>query len=185
MMDLIDKIREEATLVRVLCVIFGILLIVWPGATVVLVMRIIGIILLVSAVVTAVRAFHAKDTRALLGDWIRAAVFCIFGIWIVTGPRIFLVVIPFIAGIFLIYMAVRRIVYRSRRKGGFGAKDIVGIVVMLVIGVLCIAHPWSAVKIILVFVGIGLVLAGIFGIPRKNGKDKYSKNVFDTDYKEI
>lgn len=185
MLNMINQIREEATLVRVLCVIFGILLIIWPGATVILVLRIIGIILLIAAVVTAVKAFHAKDTRSLLGDWIRAALFCIFGIWIVTGPRLFLSVIPFLAGIFLVYTAVRRIVYLKRFKKGFHAKDILGIVVMLVVGVLCIAHPWSAVKVLLVLVGIGLLLCGIFGIPHKNRKEKYSRNVFDTDYKEI
>lgn len=152
----------------ILCVLFGITLIVWPDISSQVVCIGLGCVLLLSGIIHLVSFFAQRDGTlvsriGLLTGIILVAV----GIWIVTSPSVLMVMIPVIIGVIIVLHGIHNITQavslcRSKYSKWWVAL-ILGVLTVL-FGVLLIFNPFEAVSTAVVVIGVLLVFDGISDI---------------------
>lgn len=191
MTDLFLKIKKESLWTSVLCIVFGVMFCVWPGEILIVLCRVMGAVLLIAGIVLVAMAVA---THEMLGRSVRLVpgVIClVIGIWILLRPGTFVVLIPILIGILLLYHGVKDLIFCMEVKKGKGAAWWLGVIVAaltIVLGILLIFHSWLAIKVGMIFVGVVLIYDGVSGL-WLNGKasraaKRYRDDVIDVDYKE-
>lgn len=191
MSDLFVKIKKESLWTSVLCIVFGIMFCVWPGEILIVLCRVVGAVLLIAGVVLLGMAVAAKEMLGRSVRLVPGVVCVVIGIWILLRPGTFVVLVPILIGILLLYHGVKDLIFCMEVKKGKSAGWWLGLIVAaltIVLGILLILHTWLAIKVGMIFVGIVLIYDGVSGL-WLNGKasraaKKYSEDVIDVEYKE-
>lgn len=191
MSDLFMKIKKEALWTSVICIVFGVLFCVWPGATLIVLCRVVGAVLVIAGIVLLGMAIATHEMLGRAVRLIPGVVSLVIGIWIVSKPGTFIVLIPILIGVLLVYHGVKDFIFCMEVKKGQGARWWIGLIVAvltIILGLLLVLHTWLAIKVGMVFVGIVLIYDGVSGL-WLNGKasktaKKYKDTVIDVDYKE-
>jgi uncharacterized membrane protein HdeD (DUF308 family) len=148
----------------IVSVIAGVVAMVWPGATILVLAILVGAWLLVSGIFQVVRGFArglSGGTRAMLiifgGLSIIIGLFALSGVWRAVEILYLFIAIGFLfQGIGLLFAA-------GDRSGSRGW-DIFGGIVMLVGGVVILAWPVRSLVVLAWVAGIWLVIGGIVEI---------------------
>lgn len=188
MSDLFMKIKKESLWTSILCIVFGVLFCVWPGEILIVLCRVMGAVLIIAGVVLL---GMAVATHEMLGRSVRLVpgVIClVIGIWIVSRPGTFVVLIPILIGVLLLYHGIKDLIFCMEVKKGQGAGWWFGLifaVLTIVLGILLVLHTWLAIKVGMIFVGIVLIYDGVSGLWLNRKASKcYKDNVIDVDYEE-
>lgn len=155
----------------VLLFLCGIVIMAWPGLSLVYIAIAAGAMLLVGGVFDAITYFRLRKTGLTTG-WalINAVCSIILGIMFLVHPLVTASVIPFLAGIFVLMYGIMSIVagIGLRRYGaGWGLMILNGI-----ISLLCALMFFVAPETFVIFLGIFLMMRGalmaIFGLTMPN-----------------
>ena len=145
-----------------LALVAGILLLVWPDRTLLLVGVIIGVYLVAFGVLELIRAFSATGLLAMervipatLGLLAVGA-----GTVAITRPSSSVLAVALAAGIYLIVAGLAAVVSAIREPGARGASAVLG-VVNLAAGIVVVAWPDVTVTVVAVVIGIALTLRGV------------------------
>lgn len=162
MKDFIKRIKGDFLLSSIFSIILGIILIIWGGATLILLGRMIGIILLLIGAAYLLNFFMGSMNYSLNG--IVGGVIALIGIWILIEPKVIVSIVPIVIGVVLIFHGVKSITYsiESRDYGNerWGIGVLLG-VVSIILGVLCIVGAFGIMKIAFAVIGIALIYSGI------------------------
>ena len=146
-------------LLGLICVVTGIVAIVWPDITLLALGLIFGIYLVIAAIIEIVDAITGPPGgRAILG-----VIALIAGLICIRRPGESLLAIVIAVGIYLVASGVIRIVLSfetSQRRGwaiALGALD-------TVIGILILAWPGLGLATLAVFFALSMLIRGIFAI---------------------
>ncbi len=143
--------------------ILGILLIVWPGATLNLVCKLAGIALVLVAACGIYTWLKDKSKKpADLARLIGSAAAALFGIWIFFNTASFEKLIPTLLGIVMIIYGALEL-YKAY-KGGKNPVSMALAAVAVVLGLIVAFNPFSALKATVVCVGIALLYTAVTGI---------------------
>ena len=191
MSNLLNALRPESKVSAITCIIIGVLFIIWPGSSLVLLLRILALILIVEGIVCIVRLIRTKDAYQR-NVYIAPAVICLFvGLLLLAAPRFVAGIFPVIFGLFLLLHGLRGLV-TTRHGSASMLVGVLGSVIMLLLGILLIMHPFGALKVLMVFVGIALVYDGIITLrltdtlqgKARQYREDHDPDIIDVDYKE-
>lgn len=189
--QLLMHLKRESLVAAITCIVVGILFIAWPGSSLILLLRILAFVLLVEGVICLVRLIRSTDSLQRNSYALPAAA-CIFvGLLLLAAPRFVAGIFPVIIGLFLLFHGIKGIA-TARHGSRSTMGGVLGSVIMILIGILLIARPFGALKVLMVFVGIGLIYDGLVmfrltgGISEKarQFREGHDQNVIDVDYKE-
>lgn len=147
--------------------VVGLILMLWPGLTLVSIAAVAGIMLLVAGVFDAVTYFRMRGTDMVSG-WALASAACdiILGVMFLIHPLVAAAVVPWVVGVFVIAYGIFAIYagVKLREAGpGWGVMLANGIVAVLC-GLAFIIMPASFA----IFLGVYLVVRGasmaVFGV---------------------
>lgn len=192
MAEFLKKIRPGSIVGFILCIVFGVVVCIWPGTVMIIACRIAGALLLACGIYNLIMGARNQN-MAVRGFQITAGlVLCVVGVWILAAPGTFLKLIPVVIGLVLIYHGVKDIYISILVKKGQDKRWWIGTitaVISVVLGVILIRCAFLALEIGMIYLGIVLIYDGISGLwlTSRTGRGKRGKSddVIDVDYKEV
>lgn len=168
----------------ILCVLFGIMLVVWPDISSKLVCIGLGCMLVLSGVVNLI-AFCARRDGTLLAqlNMLVGIVLAVLGSWITLKPEVLIMIIPVVIGVIVVIHGVHNLfqaieLYKEKYDKWWVAL-LLGIVT-IGFGLLLIYNPFEAVSTMVVLIGVFLIFDGISDIWIISRISKTAKAVVET-----
>jgi len=163
----VKKLRTNSILSSILMILVGIFLFVYPGRTLDLAVRIVGIALLVLGAVGILSYVLGgkKDggAAALTAPVLAAAA----GLVLLIAPGFVLSILPFVAGVLIVITGASRLLeaLTLRRRGGSGAPlAILLSVVTILLGIVIIFNPFKTLSLLVKVLGVIVIYTGVSGL---------------------
>ena len=164
-MELLKRLKTNVIISSALCIVIGIVLVIWPDLTMEIACLAIGAVLLIAGIMRLITYFTARDGS------VYSQLNLIFGIvLIVVGALILwqwdkvLEIVPIIVGIVIVIHGINDLrqtlaLHKSEYERWWVAL-ILGLLTM-VLGVLLILNPFAALDTVVILIGIFLIFDGI------------------------
>lgn len=167
-MKLLKKLKTNVVISAVLCILLGIVLVVWPDLSMQIVCTAIGAVLLIGGGIRLAVYFTMRDGSLYAQlNLIMGIILAVVGIWILLQPDKVLAIIPIIVGIVIVLHGVNNLqqtmtLYKEKYEKWWVAL-ILGILTVG-FGVLLICRPFEALETAVMLIGIFLIYDGISDI---------------------
>lgn len=194
-MKLLKKLKTNVVISAALCILLGIVLVVWPGLSMQIVCTAIGAVLLIGGGVRLAAYFTAKDGSVYSQmNLITGIILAVVGIWILLQPDKVLAIIPIIVGIVIALHGVNNLQQAvTLCKEQYDKWWVALILGLLTVGfgVLLIFKPFAALDTAVRLIGVFLIYDGVSDIwivsrlYRTAKTLKREADALDVDAKEI
>lgn len=148
----------------VVLILLGIVLIVWPDATVAGIVRLTALGLLASAIVGVIVHVLDKEekkfTKAL--KIVQFALYAALGIWILVNPVLFEGFYQIMIGIIIAVNAIKDLIVAIRENKQWFFLSLA--ILSLVLGVIVMCNPFTLFRTFAVISGISLVYTGLVSL---------------------
>lgn len=190
MRDFFKRIKADFMFSSILCIVLGIVFIVWKSSVVDVLGTVLSVGLLVIGLIYLCGFFtHIMDNVVSI---IVGIVFAAIGIWFLIDPSRILSLIPIIIGIGLLFQGIRGIAESMTAKK-YGYKNwgvnFVLSVVNVVCGILCVIFASTIIEAAAIAVGIILIYNGVSNIwiicCASSAQKRYEKNASIIDVEVI
>lgn len=188
------NLKANDTFSAVVCMVIGLILLIWPGTSTQIICKVLGGILLVYGVIQIILYLLAKEkTFYLQGILILGIIFGVVGAWILLKPEMMIAAVPVIMGIIIIvhglHNAMQAIKLKKMGYETWWLALLLGVLTILLGGVL-VYNPFTVVDTVVRIIGSFLIYDGISDawiISRlfKCRHIKERENVIDADAVEI
>ncbi len=195
MEKILKKIKTNAVLSSLLCVVLGIVLVIWPDMSMQVVCIAIGIVLLLTGLMKIGEYLIAKDASLYAQmSLVFGIVLAVVGVWIIMKPSQVLAIIPIIVGIVIVLHGVHNLQQTVTLCKGQYDKWWVALLLGLLtvgLGVLLICKPFTALDTVVMLIGGFLIYDGVSNIwivsrVYKSAKIlKQEAEAVDVDAKEV
>ena len=167
-MNFLKKLKTNVVISAALCILLGIVLVVWPDLSMQIVCTAIGAVLLIGGGVRLVAYFMAKDGSVYAQmNLIMGIVLAVVGVWILLQPDKVLAIIPIIVGIVIALHGVNNLQQAvSLCKEKYDKWWVALILGILTVGfgVLLICKPFAALDTAVMMIGVFLIYDGVSDI---------------------
>ncbi|MDE6184328.1 MAG: DUF308 domain-containing protein, partial [Lachnospiraceae bacterium] len=103
MTDFFKSLKANDTISALMCVLLGLVLIIWPGATSQIICMLLGGVLLAYGILQIVLyLFNRERTILLQGMMLLGIVFAVIGLWILLKPEMIIMAVPVIVGVLIV-----------------------------------------------------------------------------------
>lgn len=151
-----EKYSRNNVLLSVVMVLLGVLLFLWPGKTLELAARILGIGLLVGAVICAVSWYRERSRTGSDYTSLAMAIFCLVaGLIVLLAPRGIVSLLPKIIGVAVLLNGILNLAQalEMRKMGGSWVSPLVMAVLTILGGVFLFLFAFSAMKAAVMVIG--------------------------------
>ena len=167
-MKLLKKLKTNIVISALLCILLGVLLVVWPGLSMQIVCTAVGAVLLIGGGVRLAVYFMTRDGSVYAQiNLIVGIILAVVGIWILLQPDKVLAIIPIIVGIVIILHGannLRQAVTLCQDKYDKWWVALILGLLTVGFGVLLILRPFEALDTVVMMIGISLIYDGISDI---------------------
>lgn len=182
----------------IIAALFGLVLIIWPGAAVKTIVIVIGSILMLLGAVTMIFSKKPEESqnRPILS--INGAISLIFGLILVIFPGFFVGIIMFLFGTILLVIGVSEVAgaVSARKEANAPLSIFVGPLITTACGIVVFFNPFSTMEWLFIFFGISLLVYSLteFISTRKlrkiykdmaAAKTQDEKLIQDVEYEEV
>ncbi|MBQ1720668.1 MAG: DUF308 domain-containing protein, partial [Lachnospiraceae bacterium] len=155
MFEKLKKIRLHVSLSALLTVVLGVVIMLNPTSTVLLIAKAVGtIILIVGAVMILGGLFDSDGTR--MGGIAVGAIIAIIGAWVLMSPEKAAAIIPAVVGVIMILQGIENaeLAFSAKKaRGRHWGMNLLVAAANIAFGVLCITTGLGVVSIGMMFVG--------------------------------
>lgn len=193
MNDFLKNAKMDVIVSAVLCIVFGVVLILWPDEIVNLACQTVGIILAVLGGVQIASYFVNKKSRNNLYMGLGLVLFLI-GLWITMRPGSIQSLIFIIIGTAIFVHGIHdiKLAFECKRSGytSWWTLLLLGLL-SIVLGIVCIINCFGVISVAVTLVGIMLIYDGVSDLwivsrLKRTVKDiKQEMEAVDTDYEEL
>lgn len=168
MVEFLKGLRVNYTVSAVLCILLGLVLLIWPGTTTQIVCMSLGIVLLAYGIIQIViYLFNRERTLISQGMMILGIIFAVVGVWILLTPEMIIMAVPVIVGVLIVIHGLHNVVQAiALQKDGYERWWLALIFGLLTVifGGLLIYNPFGAVELVVRLIGIFLIYDGVSDI---------------------
>lgn len=168
MENLLKKVKANVVVSSFLCVVLGIVLVIWPGLSMQIVCIAVGVVLVLGGAIRLAGFFTNRDGSMYSQlNLITGIIFIAVGVWIIFKPENVLKIIPIIVGIVIVVHGINNLQQAVELcKGQYDKWWIALILGILTIGfgVLLICRPFAALDTVVMMIGIFLIYDGLSNI---------------------
>lgn len=165
MKRMLEQLRVSFVLTALLCVVSGVVLMIWPDTSARVVCMLVGIVLLVMGIMQLVRFFGAPaGTLIRQINLLMAIILAAVGVWILFRPDFLIGLIPIIMGILLILHGLydlQQAVFLIRAKYSYRWLALALSLVTVALGAVLIWNPFEAMNVMIMFMGGFLIYDGL------------------------
>lgn len=183
MKTFMKTIKMDALIMAILCIILGVVLIIWPLMSTKIICVSLGSILIICGLSHIVSYFQEKESLFYHMDLLLGLIFGALGVWIVVKPESILKIIPIIIGVVVFIHGFVNLQQAVHLKQVGYEKWWMALLISLgtiAIGGLMLYNPFNTIATLMIFIGISLVLDGISDIWIITRIAKVAKNIKET-----
>ena len=187
-MNYIKSLKVNYSLSAVICVILGIVLLVWPGQSTQVVCMVLGIVLGGFGLIQIILYLATKEkTMVSHSMMMLGVVLAVIGGWIVLKPETIIKAVPMIVGILIVihgfHNAVQAIDLKKMQYDNWWVALLLSLLTVA-LGVVLICNPFTIVDTVVRIIGAFLVYDGLSDMWILSRVCKTKKNrekIIDTD----
>ena len=187
-MNYIKSLKVNYSLSAVICVILGIVLLVWPGQSTQVVCMVLGIVLGGFGLIQIILYLATKEKTMISHSMMMlGVVLAVIGGWIVLKPETIIKAIPMIVGILIVihglHNAVQAIDLKKMQYDNWWVALLLSFLTVA-LGVVLICNPFTIVDTVVRIIGAFLVYDGLSDMWILSRVFKTKKNrekIIDTD----
>ena len=187
-MNYIKSLKVNYSLSAVICVILGIVLLVWPGQSTQVVCMVLGIVLGGFGLIQIILYLATKEkTMVSHSMMMLGVVLAVIGGWIVLKPETIIKAVPMIVGILIVihgfHNAVQAIDLKKMQYDNWWVAILLSLLTVA-LGVVLICNPFTIVDTVVRIIGAFLVYDGLSDMWILSRVFKTKKNrekIIDTD----
>ncbi len=187
-MNYIKSLKVNYSLSAVICVILGIVLLVWPGQSTQVVCMVLGIVLGGYGLIQIILYLATKEkTMVSHSMMMLGVVLAVIGGWIVLKPETIIKAVPMIVGILIVihgfHNAVQAIDLKKMQYDNWWVALLLSLLTVA-LGVVLICNPFTIVDTVVRIIGAFLVYDGLSDMWILSRVFKTKKNrekIIDTD----
>ena len=187
-MNYIKSLKVNYSLSAVICVILGIVLLVWPGQSTQVVCMVLGIVLGGFGLIQIILYLATKEkTMVSHSMMMLGVVLAVIGGWIVLKPETIIKAVPMIVGILIVihgfHNAVQAIDLKKMQYDNWWVALLLSLLTVA-LGVVLICNPFTIVDTVVRIIGAYLVYDGLSDmwiLSRVFKTKKNRENIIDTD----
>ena len=187
-MNYIKSLKVNYSLSAVICVILGIVLLVWPGQSTQVVCMVLGIVLGGFGLIQIILYLATKEkTMVSHSMMMLGVVLAVIGGWIVLKPETIIKAVPMIVGILIVihgfHNAVHAIDLKKMQYDNWWVALLLSLLTVA-LGVVLICNPFTIVDTVVRIIGAFLVYDGLSDMWILSRVFKTKKNrekIIDTD----
>ena len=187
-MNYIKSLKVNYSLSAVICVILGIVLLVWPGQSTQVVCMVLGIVLGGFGLIQIILYLATKEkTMVSHSMMMLGVVLAVIGGWIVLKPETIIKAVPMIVGILIVihgfHNAVQAIDLQKMQYDNWWVALLLSLLTVA-LGVVLICNPFTIVDTVVRIIGAFLVYDGLSDMWILSRVFKTKKNrekIIDTD----
>lgn len=192
MTDFFKGLKANYTISAILCVLLGLVLLIWPGTTTQIVCMSLGIVLLAYGIIQiAIYLFNRERTIISQGMMLLGIVFAVIGAWILLRPEMIIMAVPIIVGVLIVihglHNVVQAIALQKDRYERWWLALVFGLLTVIFGGVL-IYNPFEAVELVVRLIGVFLIydgLSDIWILSRVFKVKKDKERIIDVEFVDI
>ena len=156
-------LEHRSRITGILTLIVGLILIIWPGSTLNFLCSLLGWCLIISGILEIILGWLGEKAYWNIGG---GAGSVIIGIIFLTCSEALVSILPFAVGLVTALGGLALILNMLIHKdtGLIAILEIIGGFIALVIGIVLMVHPYSAVKLLMVILGLFLIYLGVMKI---------------------
>jgi uncharacterized membrane protein HdeD (DUF308 family) len=163
--EFLKNLKANYTLSAVICVVIGVVLVIWPATSTQVVCMVLGGMLLGYGMIQIVLYLFTRErTIYLQGMLILGIVFSVIGVWILLKPESIIAAVPIIMGIIIIihglHNTIQAIDLKKMNYGNWWVALLCGLLTILLGGVL-VYNPFSVVNTVVRVIGLFLIYDGL------------------------
>jgi uncharacterized membrane protein HdeD (DUF308 family) len=163
--EFLKNLKANYTLSAVICVVIGVVLVIWPATSTQVVCMVLGGMLLGYGMIQIVLYLFTRErTIYLQGMLILGIVFSVIGVWILLKPESIIAAVPIIMGIIIIihglHNTIQAIDLKKMNYGNWWVALLCGLLTILLGGVL-VYNPFSVVNTVVRVIGGFLIYDGL------------------------
>ena len=187
-MNYIKSLKVNYSLSAVICVILGIVLLVWPGQSTQVVCMVLGIVLGGFGLIQIILYLATKEkTMVSHSMMMLGVVLAVIGGWIVLKPETIIKAVPMIVGILIVihgfHNAVQAIDLKKMQYDNWWVALLLSLLTVA-LGVVLICNPFTIVDTVVRIIGAFLVYDGLsemWILSRVFKTKKNREKIIDTD----
>lgn len=187
-MNYIKSLKVNYSLSAVICVILGIVLLVWPGQSTQVVCMVLGIVLGGFGLIQIILYLATKEKTMISHSMMMlGVVLAVIGGWIVLKPETIIKAVPMIVGILIVihglHNAVQAIDLKKMQYDNWWVALLLSLLAVA-LGVVLICNPFTIVDTVVRIIGAFLVYDGLSDMWILSRVFKTKKNrekIIDTD----
>lgn len=168
----------------IIYIVIGLIMIVFPGFVNDFFSTIIGILLLFIGVSQLASYSNKKSYVASANaNLILGLIMTIFGMYVLLNPKFITSIIPVVAGIVILVNAINKVKQSLEFKNAKYDRWWINLISALVVGFfgfILISNPFSTIELLIRFLGLVLLIDGIYNIVIINNCSKNIKKVIKT-----
>lgn len=185
MLDYLKNLKANYMITAMICVVIGLVLIIWPGTSTQVVCMVLGGVLLGYGIIQVVLYLFLKE-RTLIsqGMLILGIIFSVLGAWVLLKPEMIIMAVPVIMGIIIIihglHNAVQAIDLKKMGYDNWWLALLFGLLTVA-FGVVLVFNPFKAVNTVVRVIGAFLVYDGASDLWILSRVSKLKKRVIDAE----
>lgn len=192
MAEFLRGLKANYLISALLCVILGLVLLIFPGTTTQIVCMLLGIVLFAyGAIQIVLYLFNKERTIVSQGMLVLGIVFAVIGGWIMLKPEMIIMAVPVIVGVLIVihglHNATQAFALKSSGYEKWWVVFLLGVLTVILGGIL-IYNPFKVVNTVVRLIGIFLIYDGlsdvwilsrIFKVKKDAGK------IIDSSYVDV
>ena len=164
----VKSIRRELVLINIALIALGVLMMVYPGQSTAIICRCIGAALSIWGAVRIISYFTGAE-RVVLGSFglVQGAVLLGFGICFLARPGVLAAFLTIALAIILLAAGVMKLQYAlemSSLQVRFWWIELIGALLMVVLGVIAFVSPFAAAETLMIFLGASCAVSGVWDL---------------------
>ena len=159
-----ENLSKNNTLLSILMVLLGLVLLIWPGKTLTLAARILGIALLAGGVVSAVSWYKDRHKAGVSNVTLAIAIVCLaLGVIVLAAPQGVVKLLPKLVGLAVLLNGVLNLAQAlDQRRSGYSkwVASLVMAILTIIAGAYIFFHAFGLMKVAVMVIGIVFIYNG-------------------------
>ena len=156
------SLAQNHVVTGLILIVFGIVLLIWPGSTLDIVCKIVGAAILIAGIVGVAEGLAGKrKDSAAVANFAGNVAAVVIGILLIVFSGAIVSVLPFILGLLMVIYSAVEIFLSLKAEGGIQTGRLIISVIELILGIVIMANPFSTIALLVRILGIGIIITGI------------------------
>ena len=155
--------KNYSRITGIIMLVIGVILLIWPGSTLISFCRLLGWCLVIGGALEIILGIAGTKS---MPDTTGGVIAAIVGVVFIARPGLIITFLPFVVGLVVAVVGAAYLVRAllRREQGPRAVMTVAGGVIALIVGIILMVNPFSAVKLLMIVLGILLIYFGILRI---------------------